>query len=612
MTEDRLSVDGSLRRILADGRDRHGEVRAGLGDPEQQGLIRIHGVPGGVEVETTLSGPHSGPATVLDVTIAARDLVLHTMGGGAFEADYPASAFSVTRRCIHPRLAATYPARLASIEFGSRNGLSSAETMPFFLLSGPDETEGIWVAVGWSGTWRARLTKLRDDAGHRLVITTLAGELEVPDGERVVLPTVVVGAYTGDGWAAVRRHLQAIRPRAHAGWAVYNSWFNEYADVSAARMSENIAVAARLGLDVVTLDGAWYETSTGEREDFHTIGFGTWEPDPRRFPDGLEPVARAARDAGIRFGLWCEIERAHPRSPVAVEHPDWTRSAADETLLLLDLGNPAAREWAIGCLDRLISRWSLGWLKLDMTTHDFAAYWTGDPLGELEHIRGLYTVLDEIRERHPDLVIEGCASGGGRIDRETVARSDTFWISDQTVSPEIVSDIVANARRLLPAQYCYLSVSPQLAEPPDRFPEAWLAGVMPGVLGIMDPVRSWPDSLRGQVAQWVARYHDIADLLDGEPTRVEQADGPLLGRWDALEVAGEHGALLFARRRSSTQESYVVRGARTWNVSIAEPEGVWIGVDRSAPDAPTIRSADGDDAVTSRKEDVSTAGARHP
>lgn len=599
-SEGRLDFPAAL---AGEGEVGPGDIRASVGEPNHSGVLSFRRLPRAVELSTLLEGPYRGAATVLDVVIDATDLVVHTMGGGAYEADYPAHAFAVSRRAIHPFLTETYEPRLASIDFGSSHGLSSADVMPFFLLSGADETEGIWVAVSWSGSWHARVTKLTGDRGHRLVVTTLAEDVELTAGESLDLPSVVVGGFTGDGWSAVRHHLQATRPRKHQGWAVYNSWFNEYGDVTAASMIENVAAAETLGLDVVTLDGAWYETHNAERVDFHTVGFGTWEPDPVRFPDGIEPVAAAATAAGLRFGLWCEFERAHPDSTVALAHPTWMRSAPQEKLRLIDFGVPEAREWAIELVDGMVERWMLGWLKLDMTTHDFAAYWAGNPRGELAHIRGLYRVLDEIRLRHPDLIIEGCASGGGRIDRETVARSDTFWISDQTVSPELVRDIVANARRLLPAQYCYLSVAPQLSETPDRFPDEWLVGVMPGVLGIMDRIRTWPASLRTQVAGQVARYHDIAPLLDGEPTRSQPNRDTLLSGWDALEVTSDDGALLFAHRRSSANPAQAFSGTHTWNVFVPHERGAAIEVARSREgfDAPEPRIAEFNDAkITER------------
>lgn len=527
---------------------------------------------GAVAVSLTLRGPGAADARLLDIEVAASDLAVHTMRGGAFEAAYPPAAFAPQVRVIHPRLAEPYPPRLASIEFGSAHGCSSDAEVPFFLLSTLDGQCGLWFAVSWSGSWRATVTKQRRRDAHRLTITGPGCDVVLADGEELAPPTVVVGAYTGDGWASVRAHLAAVAARRATPWVVYNTWFNENADITAERLLANLAVAKQIGVEVVTLDGAWYETPTGgEATDFATAGIGTWTPDPVRFPDGLEPVAAAVNEAGLRFGLWCEFERAHRDSAVARAHPEWVRLLPDQSVGLVDLGRADARDWALDLLSGMVARWSLGWLKIDLTTHDIAAYWAGDERAELAHIRGLYAVLDELRRRHPDLVIEGCASGGNRIDREMVARCDTFWLSDQTISPDLVRATVFGARRLLPAQYCYLSVAPQLDSPVAEFPDEWFVGVMPGVFGLMDRLREWPASLRDQAAAHIAQYKEIRHLLDGAATRFGGRPDLPLHEWDALELAGDQGSVLFAHRLLSPDSTRVFVGARRWEVTIDQP-----------------------------------------
>lgn len=534
---------------------------------------------GGVEVLVTLRGPGSLSSTLLDLEIGLGDLAVHTMRGGSFESAYPAEAFAARTRAIHPRVGNPLPERLSTIEFGSEHGCSSDAEVPAFLLSTLGGSQGLWFAVSWTGTWRAVLTKLRHRDAHRLTITGPGPILELVDDEELLLPSVVIGTYSGDGWAAIRDHFQAIAPSPSSPWVVYNTWFNENAAIDATRMLANLEVAREIGVEVMTLDGAWYETAGGDSEDFTTVGIGTWTPDPTRFPDGLEPIAEAVISAGLRFGLWCEIERAHPGSAVAKSHPDWLRSVDGEKLALLELGRAEVVDWCVAQLSSMIDRWQLSWLKLDMTTHAVSAYWDGEPRAEIDHIRGLYRMLDEVRRRHPGLVIEGCAGGGTRIDREMVARCDTFWLSDQTQSPDLVRATVANARALLPAQYCYLSVSPGLPEPVNSFPDGWLLGVMPGVFGLMDTLRNWPAELRDQVAVFIDTYKRIRHLLDGRTTRFNvRPEASLLSEWDALEVTGEAGAVLFAHRLLSPDPTRVFDGERRWTVTVEQSGGACLEI----------------------------------
>jgi hypothetical protein len=41
-----------------------------------------------------------------------------------------------------------------------------------------------------------------------------------------------------------------------------------------------------------------------------------------------------------------------------------------------------------------------------------------------------YALLDRLRAAHPDVEIETCASGGGRVDFEILRRCSRFWASD--------------------------------------------------------------------------------------------------------------------------------------------------------------------------------------
>lgn len=53
---------------------------------------------------------------------------------------------------------------------------------------------------------------------------------------------------------------------------------------------------------------------------------------------------------------------------------------------------------------------------------------------EIKHIMGLYRLWDALLERFPHLIIDNCASGGRRIDIETLRRSVPLWRSDAQCS----------------------------------------------------------------------------------------------------------------------------------------------------------------------------------
>src|SRR5512132_733572 len=80
---------------------------------------------------------------------------------------------------------------------------------------------------------------------------------------------------------------------------------------------------------------------------------------------------------------------------------------------------------------RLIETYRLSWLTIDATQNTLADH--RKRAHELR-IRALHEILDEIAERYPDLIIEGCASGGLRADLLTASHFHTHFLSD-TVDP---------------------------------------------------------------------------------------------------------------------------------------------------------------------------------
>jgi alpha-galactosidase len=542
-------------------------------------------VHGAVAMQATVTGPGAPNAAFVELVFDRPDVMAWTARGGAFELAYPPRAFLPEARVVSPRLPFAGSSGVPLIEFGSVNGRGSDGDLPFFLLTDLDGEQGMWVALGWTGGWRAQLTCGPGASRHVLSVRGpgSGAELTLAAGEELVLPRVFMGAFQGDGWGALKGFLSRARPRPQAApWVVYNTWYNENGRINEERLLAHVPVAAEIGVEVFCVDATWYETGD-DPDDFETAGIGTWSVDARKFPRGLEPVADAVREAGMAFGLWFEPERAHPDSWVARTHPEWVRWAPDQQWGLVDFGVEAARSWVLELLSSAVGRWHLGWLKWDMNIHRLAPYWAGDDRAELAHHRGVWDVLDEFGRRHPDVVVEWCASGGNRIDVESLLRCDTFWLTDHTMSPDMVCAVRLNALRMLPAQYCYLALSPQGADGAaawaDEWPDEWFVGNMAGVFGIMDRLSEWPTARREQAASHIDTFKATRHLLDGTFTRFVGGDEVPHCNWQAWELAesgsgGPGGAALFALRMRSREAEMEFSGQRSWRVALPDEGAV--------------------------------------
>jgi hypothetical protein len=511
-------------------------------------------------VSITPRATTDGPARqAVEISIADPDLTLWTMGGGRKDSHYPPAAFAVTRHTFDAR----HPTA-RSVTFGSATGRSSRSVLPLFLVTDRSAARGYWFAIGWSGTWQ--VTVREDGARHHLRFELPMGGRRGPAGAEIIM-----GTFTGDGWSAIKRYLGAISRDVGSPPVVANTWFAHSTDIDEATLLADIPVAARAGTEVYTIDAGWYSKPG---LNFSNAGLGTWRVDRTKFPHGLEPVVDAIRANGMRAGLWFEPERAWTGSSLWMQHPEWLLRAGSTDWSLVDFGNPQVRRWAIELLDSAIERYGLEWIKWDFN-RDPAQMWKGDAAREVAHVRGVYTVMETLRRRHPEVWLEMCAGGGNRIDSEMIRRADSYWLSDQTHLTDVQRFQSADAAMVLPARYRYTAMAQ--SSTPGGSPRAgssfteepWLTA-MSGTFGIMEPFSQWSASERQQAAREVTRFKEIRHLLDGE-LMIFRDDPRLPNRgWSAWEFAdaasGE--AALFAFRQDSPVEHHSFDGRHHWDVDL--------------------------------------------
>ena len=193
---------------------------------------------------------------------------------------------------------------------------------------------------------------------------------------------------------------------------------------------------AATGADTYWIDACWYGDGDEWWEEV-----GSWTINRDRFPNGLRPISDAAHEAGMRFVLWFEPERARKKSAIAREHPEFLLSSdTDPDNLLLNLGMPEAREYITEVISTHIAEQGIDVYRQDFN-FDPLPYWQAadesDRIGmtEIRHTEGLYAFWDDLLRRHPNISIDNCSSGGRRIDLETMTRSLPLWPSDY---PDIV------------------------------------------------------------------------------------------------------------------------------------------------------------------------------
>ncbi|MGI6100231.1 MAG: hypothetical protein GX174_12525 [Lentisphaerae bacterium] len=371
-----------------------------------------------------------------------RDVVLRrTLGSKCLQSDFETEAVRLRER---------FPANRVHME--PDEGRSSAVWLPYFGLDFRAD-RGINIAIGWTGRWYADFEHLQ--VGFRLECGMPRTHFRVLPGETLRQPSIVLhhrkDLSVEEGQNQFRRFALAYHsPRKADGSLVrtplpLSAWGG--ADDKSLLSLIAKAVEERLPYDMFWVDAGWFGTDRPvARDEFEGSDWwrtvGLWHVNRVVHPDGFRPVAAATRKAGMRFLLWFEIERAMIGTPVTEQHRDYFYPApvGGGDSLLLDLGNPGARAWAVEQVDRLIREHGITDYRQDFNC-DPAPVWDANDapdrvgVSEMRHIAGLYAFWDELRRRHPDMLIDNCASGGRRIDIETNSRSICLFRSDMLGRP---------------------------------------------------------------------------------------------------------------------------------------------------------------------------------
>ena len=337
-------------------------------------------------------------------------------------------------------------------------GRSSNGDLPLFQVHDPVHEAGIYVAIGWSGQWFAEVGADGRSGRFTLRAAMPGLHLSIPPGERIITPRILLGSYQGDaraGGNALRRILyEHYTPLLDGKKPLppisFNHWFTMGNDIDEARMLATAQAAADLGLEYFVIDAGWFDGGFPH-------GVGNWTIDKTKFHNGLGPISDFVREHGMKFGLWFEPERVDPDTRLAREHPEWVYGR------LLDLGNKDAQDWVIDLIDSFAREYHIEWIRYDFNTDPLSEWEKLDTpdtrgLAQIRHMMGLYRVLDEIIARQPTLLIEGCSSGGRRIDLETIARSHTFWKSDHTRDVAVLRCQATGGNLYLPGNYLNLNL----------------------------------------------------------------------------------------------------------------------------------------------------------
>lgn len=270
-------------------------------------------------------------------------------------------------------------------------------------------------------------------------------------GESLTSPECV-GIYSKDGIGGMSRSMHRLyrnnlikskfatsdRPALLNSWEGLSFDYNETSIVHLARES------ADLGIKLFVLDDGWFGDEYPRTSD--KAGLGDWVPNPARFPDGLAHAVNsitnltaANSSSNLRFGIWVEPEMVNPNSSLYREHPDWALHAGSyprtqrRNQLLLNVALPEVQDFIIESVSNILRSADISYVKWD---NNRGIHEMPSPSTDHAYMLGLYRVFNNLTTQFPDVLWEGCASGGGRFDPGILQYFPQIWTSDDTDAVE--------------------------------------------------------------------------------------------------------------------------------------------------------------------------------
>ncbi len=371
----------------------------------------------------------------------------------------------------------------SSASFNSLGTWSTQKYLPMGVI----ENRKLGVVWFWqiehNGSWHWELSNTSAKAIYAYIGGPDAQHSQawksLKSGESYQTVPVGLGCVQGGVEQAVKaltqyRRVACIRPHAaNRGCPVI---FNDYmncleGDPTTAKELPLIERAAEAGCEYFVIDAGWY----AERNENWWGSVGMWQPSKTRWaPDGLKAVLDRIRSKGMIAGLWLEPEVIGIHSPLKDKPNAWFfmrhgRRVIDQSRFLLDMRNPEVRAYLDSVVDRMVGEYGVGYIKMDYNIDGLEGTELGASSfgqGLLEINRALLSWHDSILNRYPQLTIENCGSGGGRMEYAMLSHLQLQSSSDQEDYRRYPAILVGASAGVVPEQLAIWSY-PKESDDPD-------------------------------------------------------------------------------------------------------------------------------------------------
>lgn len=424
--------------------------------------------------------------------------------------------------------------RMIKNKDGLRNTHTAHPEVMLSLDGKPRENDGrvIGATLCYPGNYKLFIDT--DDSNYHHLFAGINeenSEYHLRKGESFTTPELAL-TYSDEGLGGVSRnfHRWGRKHRLHAGdkerKILLNSWEGVYFSITEPVMAGMMEDIASMGGELFVMDDGWF----GDKypRDVDNSSLGDWVVDTRKLPNGINGLLKEAEKNGIKFGIWIEPEMTNTVSELYEKHPEYIVKAPNRevvkgrggTQLVLDLANPKVQDLVFEVVDTLMTKYpAIDYIKWDANApimEHGSQYLTADNQSHLyiDFHKGLEKTLDRIRAAHPDVTIQACASGGGRVNWGFLPWFDEFWTSDN-------NDALQRVYMQWGTSYFYpaIAMASHISASPNhqtfrRIPTKFRADVaMSGRLGLEMQPRDMNDDDKAVCRQAISDYKTIRPIV---------------------------------------------------------------------------------------------------
>lgn len=343
-------------------------------------------------------------------------------------------------------------------EAENARGISGHQMNPFVMIASHDAAEASGEVYGLSLIYSGNHSTVAktDQLGQLRVqqgINPMQFAWTMMPGESFTTPQSVL-CFSSDGFGGISREYHKLYRNnlMRSRWThrerpiLINNWEGTYFDFNEEKLLKIAEKAKEAGIELFVLDDGWFG-----RRDSDNSSLGDWVPDERKLPNGIKGLAEKINALGMKFGLWFEPEMVSPDSELYRAHPDWAvhvpqrRGVTARWQYLLDLSRDEVCEYVIEAVSDILRTANVEYVKWDMNRGMSDMPYPGYAH---EYVLGYYRIMDAITSAFPEVLFEGCCSGGGRFDPGVLAYMPQIWASDN-------SDAVARMKIQYSTSMCY-------------------------------------------------------------------------------------------------------------------------------------------------------------